>query len=284
MKTFLLGTGCQKGGTTWLHDYLRQSSQYVHGYRKEYHVFDGLDLPTEKRHRTRVVRLATEALEAIRRNEPVDAGALHRASMYADTTMYFDYFAGLLGQADDARLATDMTPSYSMLSSGRLSMIRDAFAERGVRVATVFLLRDPVERLWSQLRMHERMFPGILAAPSEQVLLENYHEPQYALRTRYDLTIRRLDAVFEPEDVHYAWYESLFREAEIRSICTLLGIDFHPPAFERRVHASPKGTRALSEDTVRTVATHFREVYEFVSSRFPDVDLEALWPSTRYLE
>ena len=43
-KTFLLGVGCQKGGTTWLYDYLATSPQFKHGHRKEYHVFDAIDL------------------------------------------------------------------------------------------------------------------------------------------------------------------------------------------------------------------------------------------------
>ncbi len=46
-KTFLLGVGAQKAGTTWLHRYLADSQQVVRGYRKEYHVFDSSDLADE---------------------------------------------------------------------------------------------------------------------------------------------------------------------------------------------------------------------------------------------
>jgi hypothetical protein len=31
------------------------------------------------------------------------------------------------------------------------------------------------------------------------------------------------------------------------------------------------------------IAEHYREVYEAVSARFPEVDLDALWPSARHL-
>ena len=41
---FLLGTGCQKGGTAWLHDYLGSSTETDLGFMKEYHVWDRLDL------------------------------------------------------------------------------------------------------------------------------------------------------------------------------------------------------------------------------------------------
>ena len=43
--TFLLGVGCQKGGTAWMHRYLEASPQCDPGFRKEYHVWDALDLP-----------------------------------------------------------------------------------------------------------------------------------------------------------------------------------------------------------------------------------------------
>ena len=46
-RTFLLGVGAQKAGTTWLHKYLTASPQMVRGYRKEYHVFDSSDLADE---------------------------------------------------------------------------------------------------------------------------------------------------------------------------------------------------------------------------------------------
>jgi len=69
----------------------------------------------------------------------------------------------------------------------------------------------------------------------------------------------------------------------LQSLCDFLGIAFLEPDFERQVNVSPKDVAQLPEDTVRTVARHFREVYDAVAARFPDVDLAALWPSMRYL-
>ena len=37
----------------------------------------------------------------------------------------------------------------------------------------------------------------------------------------------------------------------------------------------------LPEDTVREVANHFSSVYGAVASRFPEIDLETLWPNAR---
>ena len=85
-KTFLLGTGCQKGGTTWLFRYLKESPQYVRGYLKEYHVFDALDLESEQLTRNRIMKKAEQALAAVRAGEPPQAWALHRTRSCTTTT------------------------------------------------------------------------------------------------------------------------------------------------------------------------------------------------------
>ena len=44
-KIFVLGVGCQKGGTTWLYKQLIKSEAVNFGYTKEYHVFDTIYTP-----------------------------------------------------------------------------------------------------------------------------------------------------------------------------------------------------------------------------------------------
>ena len=43
-KTFLLGVGAQKAGTSWLHDQLNRRHDADFGFLKEYHIFDALEL------------------------------------------------------------------------------------------------------------------------------------------------------------------------------------------------------------------------------------------------
>ncbi len=62
----MLGLGAQKAGTTWLSDYLRSSPQYDYGFRKEYHVLDVVDLPSEQWMRTRVLDQASGSIDELR--------------------------------------------------------------------------------------------------------------------------------------------------------------------------------------------------------------------------
>jgi hypothetical protein len=48
-KLFLLDVCCQKGGSSWLYDYLQKHPQADMGFQKEYHILDGLHSP-ECRH------------------------------------------------------------------------------------------------------------------------------------------------------------------------------------------------------------------------------------------
>ena len=288
-RTFLLGVGAMKAGTTWLNDYLAASPQCQGGHRKEYHVFDSLDFPSEQGTQPwllhRVVDKARASLDEVAAGRPTDPTYLHQAAMIADEQLYYDYFTALFARDPATRLTLDITPGYALLSEARLATIRSEFERRGVRPVSVFLLRDPVERIWSQVRMQKRRRPAQNPGTAEELVAERHAEPSYAERTRYELTVGRLDAAFG-EQAGYAFYEELFdpatTERDLRSLCALAGIDFRAPDLDARFNVSPRSAD-LPDETVRAVAEHFRPTYEFVASRFPDRDLPRIWPSARFV-
>lgn len=263
--TFLLGVGAQKAGTAWMHRYLQSSPQCDPGFRKEYHVWDALDLPSG--------RLARERIE--------NQGG-RRARFLDDPDHYFDYFAGLLGPGR-AALTADITPAYAGLSVDRLRFVQEGFEQRGVRPVAVYLMRDPVERVWSAVRMDVQRRGADDAEAVEARLRSVSADDQYGRRTRYDETIDRLDLAFGTGGVFYGFYERLFEVPTLRHLCEFLGIGFHEPDFGRQVNVSPKTYGELADDTVRELARGFAPVYDAVAARFPEVDLSAIWPSTRHL-
>ena len=281
--TFLLGTGAQKAGTSWVHDHLAGSPQCAPGYRKEYHVLDALDLPSEQWKRDNIAMRARRDARRAVAGESVDATSLHRAAMLYDTDFYVDHLVALLSRDPAYRLVMDMTPDYAMLSTDRLSWVRSRLAERGVRTVTVFLMRDPVERVWSHLRMEKTRRPERLSADSEVYVRERYADPIYAARNRYDRTLAALDQAFEADEVHVDFFERLFTPDAVRAIEDHVGVEPRRPQVDRLVNASPKAIDELPAATVELVAQHFAEVYVDVARRFPDVDLPTLWPSARHV-
>jgi hypothetical protein len=279
-RTFVLGTGCMKGGTTWLHDYLASSPRCATGYRKEYHVFDSVDLPDLAWMRHRILGRARQSLEDLEAGRPADATFLHQASLIADPSTYAGYFAGLVDSHPGTTMSLDMTPNYGLLGADRLRGVRESFGGLGVRCVSVFLMRDPVERIWSQVRMQQRRRPEQNPGSAEDLVLERYAQPEYDARTRYERTLSTLDAAFPASEVYLGLYETLFEATSLAAVCDLAGIEPPPADTETRRNASPKSA-PLPESTVREVAGHFRATYEAVAARFPEADLAALWPSSR---
>ena len=106
--------------------------------------------------------------------------------------------------------------------------------------------------------------------------------PEYALRTAYDQTITALDEAFDPSEVYYGFFEDLFSEARVRELCDLSASSSIHPA-RRTPQRVPAGGRGCRTRCCVRWPHRYRQVYEAVAARFPDVDFEELWPYSRLL-
>ncbi len=267
---FVLGVGAQKAGTSWLHWYLEQAPNADCGRYKEYHVWDGLTLPAFPR-----LKLTPKQAQ---RNEKT---AL-RYRMQQDPETYFSYFADRLA-SPDITVTADITPLYAALSAETLGRIRDGFAARGVACRAVFLMRDPMERLWSSARMvHRRDGVPInkrLSTP-EAYLREIYNKPFGQVRSRYDQTIDRLERVFEQDAIYVGIYEEMFAADRIADLSKFLGIEARPELVQERINADCQAP-AVPRDLAGQVAREYRDVYAFCAARWPE--LREIWPGFAYL-
>lgn len=220
--TFLLGLGAQKAGTSWLHDYAASDAKSDFGPLKEYHVWDALELPGLGHHDMRPQRPLNRALQRListaRRRDPAEWRL--RGALQADPEHYFDYFAGLLDNPG-TRLTGDITPAYAGLSEPTLARIRAGFVSRGVDVKTVFLMRDPVARAISAARMNRRKRDWREGMPPlgdfDRALLRYARSSAQDLRANYARTVGRIRAVFDPGQVWWGFYETMFEPAPPRA-------------------------------------------------------------------
>jgi hypothetical protein len=262
--TFLLGVGAQKAGTTWLSHYLAQAPNVRRGFTKEYHIWDALTLPTCRAFR--VDRRTILAKRTWRRPR-----VWHRWWMQRNTDAYFDYFARLVDGSD--RMTFDITPSYSGLSADTLATIRKGFEDRGIRVKVVFLIRDPFERCWSAVRMDIRNY-GDRGLSEEETLARRYRNEGFRIRTRYDETITRLEAVFPREDIHIEAFERLFTPESVAKISHVFGVPVRTDMVEATFNVSRK-TVGIDPALKRDVIQHYAQVYDFCFARDPT--LRDLW-------
>lgn len=272
-STVMFCVGATKAGTSWLHRTLSDHSDCHLRAIKELHYFDALDhgevdrqiADVEARRGRYLKQLAQADVPAVAARKARQIGdcddwlsVLRRGS--EDRAAYMAY----LTEGARGRLVGDMTPAYSLLSETRL---RDMTAIAG-DVRFVYLVRDPVERLWS----HVRMIAGRRAAPGEDISDRALHilrrvfqgkEGEITLRSDYRAALGRLARAVDPRRLLVVVYEELFSAEGLGRVFAFLGIGEGSADFRRRIHASPKA--ALSAEGRAEARGWLADQYDFVA-------------------
>ncbi len=262
--------GAAKSGTSWLHDYLRGHGQVHLRALKELHYFDVLEPGLGKWQYKALVRQAGNMRDRLRaglgnaeslreRLADLEAWLETFDGETADDAAYLAYLRQ--GAGAGARWVGDFTPAYALLSEATFAHMAGLAGE----TRFVYLLRDPVERAWSNIRMvaknagaadpealHQRELRDLVAGNNRKI----------ALRSDYRGTLERLFRAVPRAQVHVEFYERLFTPRAIERLCGFLGIEVEPAAFERRVH---KGREAGLEPAGRAaLAAWLKPQYEYV--------------------
>lgn len=258
-KTFLLGVGAQKSGTTWVHRWLEGSEGVRMGPFKEYHVWDAATLDACRDFRRPLwSRGAQNRLQALMQRVPY---------------VYFEHFRRLL-DAPDVRLTADITPSYSGLSADTFKRIRAGFGRRGIAVKVLFLMRDPVARSFSAARMlsdKENRLAAEAGRPAttsaEDWLDRNLQAEYMRLRSDYPATLSALHAAFRPDEIHTEFYETMFTPDGLDRLSRFLGVTADPEKAAQRVNEGRPAP--LPPELAERAARHFAPVYDWAARTYP---------------
>lgn len=258
-KTFLLGVGAQKSGTTWVHRWLEGSEGVRMGPFKEYHVWDAATLDACRDFRRPLwSRGAQNRLQALMQRVPY---------------VYFEHFRRLL-DAPDVRLTADITPSYSGLSADTFKRIRAGFRRRGIAVKVLFLMRDPVARSFSAARMlsdKENRLAAEAGRPAttsaEDWLDRNLQAEYMRLRSDYPATLSALHAAFRPDEIHTEFYETMFTPDGLDRLSRFLGVTADPEKAAQRVNEGRPAP--LPPELAERAARHFAPVYDWAARTYP---------------
>jgi hypothetical protein len=264
-KIFFLGIGAQKAGTSWLHDYFASREDVFVPDMKELHYFDAKFRPDlcsrfdrQMVNRLRVILRKTlknpNMLLALRDADTL----LARVRMIFDENEYRRYFAGRV--AAKHLCYGEITPSYAILGEEGFAEIKRQFSLSKI----IFILRDPVERFYSALRMRERDQRGFSAFNN---FFESLAKRNAVERTQYEETIKELDKVFSPEDVFVGFYETLFTDENINRLCAFLNIPFVTGQYSIVKNPSPLAIQ-LDAKRIQAGLLAFQSTYEFCEKRY----------------
>ncbi|MEM8852606.1 MAG: hypothetical protein AAGD34_02830 [Pseudomonadota bacterium] len=290
MKTFLLGCGAQKAGTSWIQSYLAAQPGADFGPLKEYHTFNALHLPdyahVAERRDPSLLQPRKFASHIVRhRRLPGDERLRKRLRAGRN---YHAFFAKRLAQPD-VRLTGDMTPDYAALPASIIKAVRARFIQNDIAVKALFMMRDPVDRCVSAVRMYRGRSPKDHRLPvsAEQTttaaLLVLYATRRFEALTRYDITLSHLADTFDEDEIFVGLYEDLFNRETVGAITRFCGLAADRPDFSKRVHESPFKDEAVTEAAKAAVARHYRPVYHMAAKRFGAARMKALWGGYQYL-
>lgn len=282
-KPFLLGVGCHKGGTSWLWDYLNSHPECAMPPSKEMHIFDSFFLPEKFGHfhvrrfeRIKQLLGTNNDPSALTPQHPLFQ-AMQFVLMRQDLQQYPLYLDRLNQPGKNTPLLVgDITPSYCALREPHFAKIRQLMTNFNYETKVVFLMRDPIDRIFSALRMFDRDKSHRGKAPATERFDSEYADWRRRVRTDYQATIEALEAVFPIDKIFYGFYETLFSEAEVKRLTDFLGINYKPADFEKRVNASPNKSR-LSEKQITMARKTYDWVYKFSAEKFGADFIRSIW-------
>ncbi len=271
-KTLLLGLGVAKAGTSWLYRYFRQHPEVFMSPIKELHYWNMRFRPDccpdwDRKFASDLVRLA----EGVTPKSPPTLynqleATVDRLRMNASEQAYMHFFRKRV-QSHHVAFG-EFTPGYCLILEEGLRRLR----AQHPKIRIILLLRDPVERFYSSLRMQERQ-DLIRALDVFMAELKDNHAR--VERCRYDLIIERLERVFGPDELHIEFFETLFTNEAVNRICQFVGVSERAGDFSAKVNDSPPGP-PLPESLFDAALRELAPCYDYCRQRF-GARLPATW-------
>ena len=234
MNVVFFCIGAAKAGTDWLHRQLQQHPECHLRAIKELHYFDALDSNNLKRELLKHRGFQKDLLTKLARTGQVPGAEQGRR--LADRASWMDvleqgqedvpaYLAYLQNGAAPGQVVADITPAYALLREQRLS----AMAKISEDVRFLYVLRDPVERLWSHVRMiaARRDDKGLLTRQRCARILDRVFagkETQIADRSDYAGALARLQTAVPRKQVLVDAIEDMVAGDGVKRLCGFLGI------------------------------------------------------------
>ena len=272
MSPDFIGIGAQKAGTTWLHRNLRVHPE-IFMPRKEVHYFD------------RKIDDHSNAVSRLLGKRPADEQwrrqTKHWLGLHARTLSlrellwdlkyhmrsYDDNWYVSVFQPAKGRVTGEITPAYSALDKGGVARVHELIPEAKI----IFMVRNPIERLWSQAVMSfDKVETGSAHSVSERKLLRRIGHAGFRTLTDY---LRTLDTwrLFYPEerifvgfleDVHF------FPKNLLQTVYGFLDVDpsFRPPEPAKKVHV--RSENSMPSGVAVRLAQEYRQQIECFEERF----------------
>ncbi len=216
----LLFIGAQKAGTSWVASALNLHDDIWVPPAKEIHYFDTLEADQEK------FRLFfRKHHREIYTNPEKFAEDKSWWTNFLNNRDGSEYWYGSLYPAEGYKYCVDATPSYSVFGPEQIKSIAKLLPDARI----LFVMRNPIQRAWSQLCYETEFDPsdpeipddkyghpgradgGVQGMKSEDIQGFLSH-PRNVFRTGYWRTMVHWEYYFPRNRIHYGFYEDIFSD------------------------------------------------------------------------
>jgi hypothetical protein len=262
--------GAQKAGTTWLYDNLRSHPQIWLPPVKELHYFNHVHIEEDRTWTPSHRRKASSA--ALRRHlrnvapEQGDSVFVERLTEISEGEPDDDWYARIFGVAPVAATCGDITPRYASLPPEGVDHVHRIMPNAKV----IYILRDPIDRCWSHVRM--LMAEKQTDTPELSIIEKMAQRPGVLERSNYPSTFETW-SVYQSEGRFLTlFFDDIAHDPAglLKSVCEFVGVAYEAGDFRgarKQVHAGPQHTMPPSVNEL--LKTRLRPVYEDIARRCP---------------
>ena len=204
-----VGIGAQKAGTTWLYRNLRDHPQ-IWMPKKEVHYFDQRINDTSFRLRSRLFGRRAEDRAWRQQVKHWTGVHLRKFSLPGLLWVYRYYMRppddgwySALFAAGGRKTTGEITPNYSVLGQKQIAHVHDIMPETKI----VFLMRNPIERAWSQSLMdvRERNIEDV----TDEEFQKHFESKRSRLFTDYLRTLENWGSFFPEKQIFVGFLEDV---------------------------------------------------------------------------
>ncbi|MEO7391864.1 MAG: sulfotransferase domain-containing protein [Ramlibacter sp.] len=227
MPDFLI-IGAQKAGTTWLFQNLRVHPEIWFPPEKEIHYFDlppflpfsWLRFMPLRAIRTWALNRLDRDRAKVARGEQSSEWFQKYYEQWRTARWYESIFTPAPGQ-----IAGEATPTYATLSERRIRQIQRRMPD----LKLIYLLRDPLARMWSDVAMfHTAKFGGTGLESANEKAVMHFLKSRWNLgHSRYFENLSRWEKYFEPSRIFVGFQDHISEDplGLLKQVFQFLGVD-----------------------------------------------------------
>ncbi len=264
-RRLIIGIGAMKAGTSWLSDHLSRHPEIFFSPIKEMNFFNTIvKNPLQNRGgKFRRTQIEEMLLDKWRKYPPSQRDYRRLQDLFElehlnrNVEAYKTYFARRIGRE---QLFGEFCPQYSLLPSSGFRRM----AAMGFDLRLIFIMRDPADRIVSQLHhARQRNNPTLVVDDLVEKLKPGN---LYYDRSDYGRTLDAVQAVEPSIPFLPIFYEKLYTEAAIETVHAFFGVSYQRPNFGRVINPS-KG-KFVSREQRAAIRSKLEPIYADMRARF----------------